>query len=138
MARPFTCPSKHTFACAVAVAVAFADVGSESGAEESAPGIATIDETGAVTREIPRYHVILWDDDDHTYEYVIEMLRELFGYTFTRAYEMAEEVDTRGKVIVATMPLEHAELKRDQIHAYGKDWRIPHCQGSMFATLERV
>ena len=22
----------------------------------------------------PRFHVILWDDDDHTYAYVIEML----------------------------------------------------------------
>ena len=23
----------------------------------------------------PRYHVILWDDDDHSYEYVIMMMR---------------------------------------------------------------
>ena len=31
---------------------------------------------------------------------------------------------------------ERAELKRDQIHAYGADWRIPHCRGSMSAILQ--
>jgi len=30
-------------------------------------------------------------------------------------------VDTQGKVIVFTTTKEHAELKRDQIHAFGKD-----------------
>jgi hypothetical protein len=28
----------------------------------------------------PPYHVILWNDDDHTYEYVIEMLKKLFAH----------------------------------------------------------
>ena len=28
----------------------------------------------------PRYHVILWDDDDHTYDYVIKMMQSLFGH----------------------------------------------------------
>ncbi len=32
-------------------------------------------------REVPRYHVILWNSDDHTYDYVEKMLRELFGHT---------------------------------------------------------
>lgn len=27
-----------------------------------------------------RYNVILWNDDDHTYDYVIHMLKELFGH----------------------------------------------------------
>ena len=27
-------------------------------------------------REVPRYHVILWDSDAHTYEYVEKMIRE--------------------------------------------------------------
>ncbi len=85
---------------------------------------------------IPRYHVILWDDNDHTYEYVIEMLMKLFGHSREKAYQMAVEVDTMGRVIVETTTKERAELKRDQIHAYGADWRIPHCKGSMSATIE--
>jgi ATP-dependent Clp protease adaptor protein ClpS len=29
-----------------------------------------------------------------------------------------------------------AEFARDQIHAYGPDWRMPKCKGSMSAVLE--
>jgi hypothetical protein len=35
--------------------------------------------TGSKPKRQPRYHVVLWNDDDHTYEYVIAMLRRLFG-----------------------------------------------------------
>jgi len=38
--------------------------------------------------------------------------------------------------VVETTTKERAELKRDQIHAYGPDWRIPHCVGSMSADVE--
>ena len=42
---------------------------------------------------------------------------------------MAKEVDTQGRVIVLTTTMEHAELKRDQIHAYGKDDLVAELQG---------
>jgi ATP-dependent Clp protease adaptor protein ClpS len=84
----------------------------------------------------PRYHVILWNDDDHTYEYVIKMVQELFGHPFETGYQMAREVDTRGRAILLTTTKEHAELKRDQVHAYGKDREIKNCKGSMSATIE--
>lgn len=85
---------------------------------------------------IPRYHVILLDDNDHTYEYVIEMLMHIFGHSQEKAYSMAVEVDRAGRVIVDTTTRERAELKRDQIHSYGADWRIDHCKGSMSAIIE--
>ena len=84
----------------------------------------------------PPYNVILHNDDDHSYEYVIRMLKELFAYPEEKGYQMAKEVDTKGKVIVCTTSLERAELKRDQIHAYGPDPLIDRCQGSMTATIE--
>lgn len=84
----------------------------------------------------PPYHVVLIDDDDHTYEYVIEMLGKLFGYDLAKSYLMAVEVDTNGRVIVDTTTKERAELKRDQIHAYGADVRLERCQGSMRAVIE--
>lgn len=87
-------------------------------------------------REVPRYHVILWDSDQHSYEYVERMLRELFGHTKEACHKMAEEVDTKGKVVVLTTTQEHAELKRDQILAYGKDELMKNCKGSMHATIE--
>ncbi|MBL9092321.1 MAG: ATP-dependent Clp protease adaptor ClpS [Planctomycetaceae bacterium] len=84
----------------------------------------------------PRYHVVLWNDDDHSYEYVIVMLMELFGHPPEKGYLLAKEVDLHGKAIVLTTTLEHAELKRDQIKAYGKDPNIRACQGSMSSTIE--
>lgn len=87
-------------------------------------------------REVPRYHVLLWDSDDHTFEYVEKMLRELFGHTAEQCHKMAETVDAQGKVVVLTTTKEHAELKRDQIHAYGKDVTNSACKGSMHSTIE--
>ncbi len=92
--------------------------------------------TDADVRLAPPYNVVLLDDDDHTYEYVIEMLGRIFGYGREKAYLMACEVDTTGRVIVMTCGLEQAEFKRDQIHAYGKDWRLERCAGSMSAVVE--
>lgn len=89
-------------------------------------------------RKQPRYHVILWDDDDHSYDYVIRMMQELFGHEIERGYEIAVEVDTSGRAICLTTTMEHAELKRDQIHAYGKDDLIARCKGSMSASIEPV
>ena len=84
----------------------------------------------------PRYHVVLWNDDDHTYQYVIAMLQKLFGHPPEKGFLLAKEVDSQGRVIVLTTTLEHAELKRDQIHAYGKDDLVAGSKGSMRATLE--
>ena len=87
-------------------------------------------------RRQPPFHVVLLDDDDHTYEYVVEMLCRLFGHTPEAAYQMATEVDSSGRVIVDTTTLERAELKRDQIHGFGADFRIPRCQGPMSAVIQ--
>jgi ATP-dependent Clp protease adaptor protein ClpS len=93
-------------------------------------------ETEQRQKRQPPYHVVLLDDDDHTYEYVIEMLQELFGHPVEKGFLLAREVDTTGRVIVCTTSLERAELKRDQIHAYGADKRLKRCKGSMSSVLE--
>lgn len=86
----------------------------------------------------PRYNVILWDDQDHTFAYVIAMMQAVFGHPTEKGFQIAEEVNTRGRAIVLTTTREHAELKRDQIHAYGKDPLIEACAGSMWSTIEPV
>jgi ATP-dependent Clp protease adaptor protein ClpS len=88
------------------------------------------------TKRQPPYHVILLNDDDHSFEYVIAMLQKLFGHPVERGFQMALEVHTRGRVIVDTTSKERAELKQDQIHAFGPDPMITRCQGSMSATIE--
>jgi ATP-dependent Clp protease adaptor protein ClpS len=95
-----------------------------------------VEKEEVVTRRVPPYNVVLLNDDDHSYEYVIGMLQQIFGYPPEKGYQMACEVDTEGRVIVYTGPLEWAELKRDQIHAFGPDKLIARCQGSMSAEIE--
>ncbi len=87
-------------------------------------------------RRLPPYNVVLLDDDDHTYDYVIEMLGSLFGHGKEKAYLLAKEVDQTGRVILLTTTKEHAELKRDQVHAFGPDKRMQRCKGSMSARIE--
>ncbi len=86
-------------------------------------------------KPLPMYHVVLLDDNDHTHEYVTEMLRSLFGYPEHEGMRLAQMVDTEKRAIVATTHKERAELKREQIHAFGADYRVATCCGSMSATI---
>lgn len=82
------------------------------------------------------YHVIILNDDDHTFDYVIEMLQAVFAFSFATALSHTMEADATGSSIVLTCGLEEAERKRDQVHAYGPDWRMPNCRGSVVALVE--
>jgi len=95
-------------------------------------------ETEVIERRefIPLYRVVLLDDNDHTYDYVIEMLQKIFIFTLEKAYSHAEEVDRRGRTVLITCGLSEAEFGRDQIHAYGPDWRLERSRGSMSAVVE--
>ncbi len=95
-------------------------------------------ETRTIEREqlIPLYRVVLLDDNDHTYDYVIEMLQKLFIFTLDEAFRHAEEVDRSGRTVLITCELPQAEFARDQIHSYGPDWRLPRSKGSMSAVVE--
>jgi ATP-dependent Clp protease adaptor protein ClpS len=100
------------------------------------PEPTVVPEQDEEVRRQPPYHVILLNDDDHTYEYVVRMLKELFGHPVEKGFRLAEEVDRTGRCVVLTTSMEHAELKRDQIHAYGPDPLLERCQGSMTAVIE--
>jgi len=95
-------------------------------------------ETGSAQKDslAPLYHVILLNDNDHTYEYVVEMLGAIFCLSPDAAFRHAVEVDTSGRTIVMTCGLSEAEFGRDQIHAYGADPRMPASKGSMSAIIE--
>ncbi len=87
-------------------------------------------------QQSPLYNVVLLDDNDHSYEYVIEMLQKLFACTESAAWNHAVEVDTTGRTIVITCELPLAEFGRDQILSYGADPRMPRSRGSMSAIVE--
>lgn len=96
------------------------------------PQIEKVDQTA----KSPLYRVVLLDDDDHTYDYVIEMLQKIFIFTTEQALQHAQEVDSKGRTVLITCELPQAEFARDQIHGYGRDWRLPRSKGSMSAVVE--
>jgi ATP-dependent Clp protease adaptor protein ClpS len=104
------------------------------------PAPVTTPDTGTFEgdRLAPLYHVILLDDDEHTYEYVVEMLGALFFLPPEVAFRHAVEVDTTGRTIVITCEKAQAEFGRDQIQAYGADPRMPKSKGSMTAIIQPV
>jgi ATP-dependent Clp protease adaptor protein ClpS len=101
------------------------------------PGISSpqIDLSGEGAKN-PLYRVVLLDDDDHTYDYVIEMLQKIFIFTAEQALRHAQEVDAKGRTVLITCELPQAEFARDQVHSYGRDWRLPRSKGSMSAIVE--
>lgn len=71
-----------------------------------------------VTRRIPPHHVILLNDDFHSCEFVVEVLRKTFGYNEQRSIQMMLQAHLTGRAIVWTGPKEVAELKVEQLTSF--------------------
>lgn len=102
--------------------------------ETARPKTETLDETAFENL----WQVILLDDDDHTYEYVIIMLMNIFGHPQELAYQMTCEVDSVGRVIVDVTSKAKAELGKRRILEYGPDPLLSRSRGSMNAIIEPV
>lgn len=91
---------------------------------------------GTSTEKEKLYHVIILNDEEHTMDYVVEMLQVTVRLSTAAAMACTLEADSTGSSIVYTCGLEEAESKRDMIHAYGPDWRLSHSRGSVAALVE--
>lgn len=90
------------------------------------------------TGQAAQWNVVVLNDDEHTFDYVQRMMQELFYLSAEQAQRTAEEIDTRGRAVAMTTHREHAELKVEQIHAYGRDPLIMASRGPMKSVLEPV
>jgi ATP-dependent Clp protease adaptor protein ClpS len=70
------------------------------------------------TRRFPPYNVILENDDDHSFEFVVNVLQKALGCSAERAFQLTTHAHTSGRAIVWTGPKEVAELKVDQIRTF--------------------
>ncbi|HVZ93713.1 MAG TPA: ATP-dependent Clp protease adaptor ClpS [Phycisphaerales bacterium] len=102
----------------------------------SVPQVRTQAVSKAKTKRPTPWNVVLLNDDDHSYEYVIAMVQKLFGAPVERAFQIAKTVDKDGRAVCMTTHRELAELKMEQIHGFGKDMLISGCAGSMSAVIE--
>jgi ATP-dependent Clp protease adaptor protein ClpS len=70
------------------------------------------------TRRIPPYNVILENDDYHTLEFVVDVLRKVLGCPLERAAQLALQAHTTGRSIIWTGTKEVAELKVEQVRSF--------------------
>ncbi|MBA2225571.1 MAG: ATP-dependent Clp protease adaptor ClpS [Thermogemmata sp.] len=78
-------------------------------------------EPETTTQRHPPYAVVLHNDDLNTMEFVVGVLRKVFGYSWPRCVALMLEAHHKGRSTVWIGPLEVAELKADQIRACGPD-----------------
>lgn len=69
-------------------------------------------------RLLPPYNVILENDDDHSMDFVIEVLRKVFGYPQEKSFQLMLKAHEEGCAVVWTGPKEVAELKAEQMSTF--------------------
>jgi ATP-dependent Clp protease adaptor protein ClpS len=62
-------------------------------------------------KEPPMYRVVYLNDNQTTYEFVIESLIEYFDYTAETAEQITVDIHEAGSAVVAILPYEIAEQK---------------------------
>jgi len=83
-----------------------------------------------------QHKTVLFNDEAHTYDYVVEMLTHTCELSSEIAFKCAVEVDLTGKTIVYTGTHENCLLAAQKINQYGPDHRLPHSTGSMNAEVQ--
>ena len=100
-------------------------------AEESPPAVEAVPRSerrrkkqraGVKPKKQPPYAVIVFNDEEHTFEYVTETLMKVFGHPHGKSYALSLQIHNAGKAIVWSGSREVAELKRDQICSAGPDF----------------
>ena len=83
----------------------------------AAGGVLTPEKTSQTVRKpYPNYKVIVLNDDENTFEHVVNTLvRYIPGMVPDQAWALADQVHHDGQAIVWTGPLEQAELYHMQL-----------------------
>jgi ATP-dependent Clp protease adaptor protein ClpS len=81
-------------------------------------------ETNTKVDTLPMWNVIILNDEEHSMEFVVELLMQIFSHSIQRSIELTMEIHTQGQAIVCTTSKERAELKREQVISKGRDPRM--------------
>jgi ATP-dependent Clp protease adaptor protein ClpS len=103
-------------------------------AQANLPGEFT--ESGTDTQVLRSSKVVLFNDEDHTYDYVVEMLTHCCELSRDAAFYCALEVDMTGRTVVYYGDFGNCKTVCDKILAYGPDHRLPRSMGSMEAEVQ--
>ena len=77
------------------------------------------------------YELVLLNDDMHTFEYVMALLRDVFGVPWDNGFWVAKTIDHKGRKVVFTGTWQEVARKHDEVLAYGPDPRLPFSIGPL-------
>ena len=97
-------------------------------------GVATAEETKAQRG----FKVVLFNDEDHTYDYVVEMLTHVCCMAKEQAFRCAVEVDLEGRTIVHYGGHEACARISAQITSYGPDHRLMRSRSGMNSEVQSL
>ncbi len=92
--------------------------------------------TDTATQTTPSYKIVLFNDEEHTYDYVVELLTRVCKLSRENAFRCAVEVDMTGRTIVYYGSQSDCEKVCKQILKFGPDHRLPHSMSSMNAEVQ--
>ncbi|AMV40108.1 ATP-dependent Clp protease adaptor ClpS [Planctomyces sp. SH-PL62] len=110
--------------------------GAANAAAEPEVVVAVAEEQETRTKKLPPFNVIILNDEEHTFEYVIELLIKLFRHPLPTAEALTWAIHNRGRAVVYTTHKEKAELKREQVVSYGADPRMKESRGPLGCYIE--
>jgi ATP-dependent Clp protease adaptor protein ClpS len=102
----------------------------------TAPRSKTEADPSTQSRRQPPYNVVIMNDEEHTFEYVIDLLVKLFRHSLPTAEGLTWRIHSAGRAIVYTTHKEKAELKRDQVLGWGPDPRMSISKGPLGCYIE--
>ena len=76
-------------------------------------------------KEPVKYHVIYFDDDVTTMDFVVMSLIDIFDYDMLAATDLMLEVHNIGQSIVATLPFEVAEHRQKLVLKMAAEFEFP-------------
>jgi len=98
-----------------------------TGSPSIAPDRVDLPDTGEERAPARPWNVVVWNDPVNLMSYVVYVLRKLFGHSVEEATRLMLQVHHEGRAIVASGPLEKAELDCHRLHHHG-----------LWATLEQA
>lgn len=93
-------------------------------------------DTMEATKVVRKFKVVLFNDEEHSYDYVVEILTKICKLTREQAFRCAVEVDLTGRTIVFYGEREKCVELSHQINDYGPDYRMPRSLNSMESAVE--
>lgn len=69
-------------------------------------------------RLLPPYNVVLENDEHHSMEFVVDVLRKVFGFALEKSVQLMMTAHETGLAVVWTGPKEVAELKAEQMTTF--------------------